>query len=196
MDDETGRRWSIAAEANDVNGRYVPLVQGTFDRSLAVPTGHSSIWLRTAAGFSTGNLVDPFANFFFGAFGNNWVDHRDEKRYRDVYSFPGASLNEIAGRNFVKPMLEWNLPPIRFTRAGKPGFYASWARPAMFVGGLVTNLDRPDERRTLGDAGAQLDFRFGMLSTLELTVSTGAAIAFEDGHPPRREAMLSIKILK
>ena len=159
-------------------------------------TGHSSIWLRTAAGFSTGDRVDPFANFFFGAFGNNWVDHRDEKRYRDVYSFPGASLNEIAGRNFVKPMLEWNLPPIRFTRVGKPGFYASWARPSIFVGGLVTNLDLADERRTLGDAGAQLDFRFGLLSTLELTVSTGAAIAFEDGHAPRREAMLSIKILK
>jgi hypothetical protein len=196
VDDETGHRWSIAAEANDVNSRYVPLVQGAFDRSLAVPTGHSSIWTRSAAGFSTGERIDPFANFFFGAFGNNWVDHRDEKRYRDVYSFPGTSLNEIAGRNFVKTMLEWNLPPVRFTRAGTPGFYASWARPAVFVGGLATNLDRTNERRTLGDAGAQLDFRFGLLSTLELTVSTGAAIAFEDGHPPRREAMLSIKILK
>jgi len=93
-------------------------------------------------------------------------------------------------------MVEWNLPPVRFTRVGSPGFYASWARPAMFVGGLFTNLDLSGQRRTLGDVGAQLDFRFGLLSTLELTVSTGAAIAFEDGNPPRREAMLSIKILK
>jgi hypothetical protein len=29
-----------------------------------------------------------------------------------------------------------------------------------------------------------------------LTVSAGAAVAFEDGYGPRREAMLSIKILK
>ena len=79
----------------------------------------------------------PFANFYFGAFGNNWVDHRDEKQYREVYSFPGASLDEIAGRTFVKSMLEWNLPPVRFPRVGKPGFYASWARPALFVGGLL-----------------------------------------------------------
>ena len=48
----------------------------------------------------------------------------------------------------------------------------------------------------LTDTGAQLDFRFGLLSTLELTVSAGAAVAFEDGYAPRREAMLSVKILK
>jgi len=174
----------------------VPLFQGTFDRSLAVPAGHSSIWLRTAAGFSPRSRDDPFANFYFGAFGNNWVDHRDEKRYRDVYSFPGASLDEIAGRTFVKSMLEWNLPPVRFRRVGRPGFYASWARPSIFVGGLATNVDAREVRRVLTDTGAQLDFRFGLLSTLELTVSAGGAVAFEDGYPPRREAMLSVKILK
>src|SRR4029450_3584972 len=98
VDDETGRRWSLQAEGNQVNGSFVPIFQGTFDRSLAVPTGHSSIWVRTAAGFSPGDLEDPFANFYFGAFGNNYVDHRDEQRYRHVYSFPGAALNEIGGR--------------------------------------------------------------------------------------------------
>ena len=196
VDDETGRRWSIEAEGDELNGRLVPLFQGTFDRSLAVPTGHSSIWLRTAAGFSPRSRDDPFANFYFGAFGNNWVDHRDEKRYRTVYSFPGASLDEIAGRTFVKSMVEWNLPPLRFRRVGRPGFYASWMRPALFVGGLATNVDAREVRRVLTDTGAQVDFRFGLLSTLELTVSAGAAVAFEDGYAPRREAMLSIKILK
>jgi hypothetical protein len=93
-------------------------------------------------------------------------------------------------------MLEWNVPPLRFTRVGKQGFYASWARPALFVGALGTNLDAGDARRVLTDAGAQVDFRFAMLSTLELTISAGAAVAFEDGHAPRREAMFSVKILK
>lgn len=196
VDDETGRRWSIEAEGNQVNGSFVPIFQGTFDRSLAVPAGHSSMWLRSAAGFSPGNLDDPFANFYFGAFGNNYVDHRDEKRYRQVYSFPGASLNEIGGRTFVKSMLEWNAPPIRFTRVGMPGFYASWARPAIFIGALGTNVDVPDARRVLTDIGGQLDFRFGLLSTLELTVSVGAGAAFESGYAPRHEAMFSVKILK
>src|SRR6185503_3990807 len=185
VDDETGRQWAIEAQGNQVNGSFVPIFQGAFDRSLFVPAGHSSVWLRSAAGFSPGHLDDPFANFYFGAFGNNWVDHRDEKRYREVYSFPGASLNEIAGRTFVKSMLEWNLPPVRFSRAGKPGFYASWARPAVFIGALGTNLDVADARRMLTDVGGQIDFRFSLLSTLELTVSAGAAAAFERDSAPR-----------
>ena len=49
----------------------------------------------------------------FGAFGNNYVDHRTEKRYREFYSFPGVDLNQIPAKNFVKGMLEWNLPPLR-----------------------------------------------------------------------------------
>jgi hypothetical protein len=196
VDDETGRRWTLQAEGNQVNGSFVPIFQGTFDRSLLIPTGHSSIWSRSAAGFSPGHLEDPFANFYFGAFGNNWVDHRNEKRYREVYSFPGASLNEISGRTFLKSMLEWNVAPIRFRRVGKPGFYASWARPAVFIGALGTNLDVPAARRVLTDVGGQVDFRFGLLSTLELTVSVGAATAFESGFAARHEAMLSVKILK
>jgi hypothetical protein len=196
VDDETGRRWSIEAQGNQVEGSMVPRFHGTYDRSLAVPADHSSVWLRTAAGFSTTARENPFANFYFGAFGNNWVDHRNEKRYRDVYSFPGASLDEIAGRTFVKSVVEWNLPPFRFRRMGRPGFYASWARPSIFVGGLATDVDARQIRRVLTDTGAQLDFRFGLLSTLELTVSLGAAVAFEDGHAPRQEAILSVKILK
>jgi hypothetical protein len=196
VDDETGRRWSLEVQGNQVEGQMVPRVHGTFDRGLAVPTGHSSVWLRTAAGFSTTGRDNPFANFYFGAFRNNWVDHRDEKQYREVYSFPGASLDEIGGRTFVKSMLEWNLPPLRFRRMGRPGFYASWARPSLFVGGLATDVDTRQARRVLTDTGAQIDFRFGLLSTLDLTVSAGAAVAFEDGYGPRREAMLSIKILK
>ena len=196
VDDETGRRWSMEAQGNGVEGRMVPRFHGTYDRSLAVPAGHSSVWLRTAAGFSPTGRENPFANFYFGAFGNNWVDHRNEKRYRDVYSFPGAALDEIAGRTFVKSMVEWNLPPVRFRRMGRPGFYASWARPSIFVGGLATDVDAREVRRVLTNTGAQLDFRFGLLSTLELTVSVGAAVAFEDGHGPRKEAMLSVKILK
>jgi hypothetical protein len=46
------------------------------------------------------------------------------------------------------------------------------------------------------DAGAQMDFRFGALSTLDLTLSIGGAVAVERGRAPRREAMVSLKILK
>ena len=38
------------------------------------PFAHSSIWLRSAAGIGTGNRDNPVANFYFGGFGNNYVD--------------------------------------------------------------------------------------------------------------------------
>ena len=88
---------------------------------------------------SPGSRDEPFANFFFGGFGNNWVDHGDEKRYREYYAFPGAELNEIGGRNFVKSTLEWNLPPLRFRRVGTPGLLPDLDA----AGGLRRRAGRP-----------------------------------------------------
>ena len=196
VDEESGRRWSAAIRGEYADGVTVPKVYGTYDYGIALPLGHSSIWSRSAAGFSPGDRDLPFANFFFGGFGNNWVDHGDEKRYREWYSFPGAELNEIGGRNFIKSGLEWNAPPWRFRRVGIPGFYATWARPAVFVTALSTNLDAPEARRVITNAGGQIDFRFGALSALDLTLSIGGAVAVERGQAPRREAMVSLKILR
>jgi hypothetical protein len=196
VDEESGRRWSAAIRGEYADGVTVPKVYGTYDYGIALPLGHSSIWSRSAAGFSPGDRDLPFANFFFGGFGNNWVDHGDEKRYREWYSFPGAELNEIGGRNFIKSGLEWNAPPWRFRRVGIPGFYATWARPAVFVTALSTNLDAPEARRVVTNTGGQIDFRFGALSALDLTLSIGGAVAVERGQASRREAMVSLKILR
>ena len=163
---------------------------------MALPLVHSSIWLRSSAGYSPGDRDEPFANFYFGGFGNNWVDHREEKRYREWYSFPGVELNEIGGTNYAKSMFEWNLPPIRFRRVGTPGFYLTWARPALFASGIVTNMDERPARRVVSNVGAQVDFRLSMLSRLDLTLSLGYALAFEDGARARNEYMVSLKLLR
>ena len=196
VDDERGQRWSAVVHGEYVNGVAVPQVYGTYDYGVALPLGHSSIWSRSAAGFSPSDRDLPFANFYFGGFGNNWVDRGDEKRYREWYSFPGAELNAIGGRNFIKSALEWNAPPWRFRRAGIPGFYATWARPAIFVTALSTNLDAAAARRVVTNAGGQVDVRFGALSALDLTLSIGGAVAVERGAAPRRELMVSLKILR
>jgi hypothetical protein len=123
------------------------------------------------------------------------VDHGPEKRYREYYSFPGVELNEIAGKNYAKSMLEWNLPPIRFRRVGRPGFYLSWARPAVFISGLITNMDDATVRRTVRNAGTQLDLRFNLLSRLDMTLSGGYAVAFGSNLTKHDEAMISLKIM-
>ena len=124
------------------------------------------------------------------------MDHRDEKRYREYDSFPGVQINEIDGRNFLKATAEWNLPPVRFSRLGTSGFYASWVRPAVFVTGLTTNLDAPAARHRAASAGTQLDLRVTALSTVDLTLSFGAAAVFEPGRDTRREIMASLTLLR
>ena len=196
VDDEKGLRWSATVDGNRIAGQWFSRTRGTFDLGTPLPLAHSSVWLRSAAGISPGSRAEPFANFYFGGFGNNWVDRGDEKRYRDFYAFPGADLNEIGGRNFIKSTLEWNLPPLRFRRLGTPAFYATWLRPAIFVGGLVTNLDHDAFRRRAIDAGAQFDVQLTTLSTLDMMLSFGGAVAFERGAAPRREFMVSFKVLR
>jgi hypothetical protein len=196
VDDEKGRKWSATVDGQRVDGQWFLRTHGTLDIGTSLPIPHSSIWLRSAAGMSPGKREDPFANFYFGAFGNNWVDYRDEKRYRDYYAFPGVGLNEIAGRNFVRSTLEWNLPPLLFRRVGSPGLYVTWLRPAAFIGVLGTNLDHRPTHRKATNVGGQLDLQLTALSTLDMMISVGGAVAFEEGLSPRREFMVSFKVLK
>ena len=196
VDDETGVKWAAVSESYVVDGTFVPRARGDFDFGLALPIDHSSVWFRQSAGFSPRDRDQPFANFFFGGFGNNYVDHGNEKRYRDYDSLAGAEINEVGGRNFVKSAVEWNVPPWRFARLGTPGLYATWLRPAIFVTGLVTDVDDDGLRRTVGNVGAQADIRMSALSALDFTLSVGGAVAFEDGYKARREFMVSIKVLR
>ena len=202
VDEEKGHSWEFGFAGDYVNGNAYPKVWGTWDAGFALPIRHSSIWLRSTAGWTPRETGEPFASFYFGGFGNNWVDYRPEKRYREFLSFPGVEIDEIPGSNFARSMLEWNLPPIRFRGAGTADVYVQWARPALFASAMVTNMDaEPDldsesARHVVGNVGAQVDFRIYAMSRLEMTLSVGQAVAFEEGFAPRWETMVSLKILK
>jgi hypothetical protein len=195
VDDEKGIKWNLAATLNYVDGDTIPKIGGNFDFGFALPLRNSSIWFRNAVGAAFGDASDEFANFFFGDFGNNYVDHQEVKRYRDAYSMPGFELNAIPGRNFHRALLEWNLPPIRFSRAGVSNFYSSWGRPALFVSSLVTNLDDSALRQEATSVGAQIDFQFKVKSRYDLTLSFGYAVGYLDGSRFDEDFMVSLKIL-
>jgi hypothetical protein len=196
VDDEKGFTWRLGTAVNHVDSDTIPKILAGFDFGFALPWKHSSIWLRSTAGGAFGEQNDEFANFFFGGFGNNYVDRGEVKRYREFYAMPGFELNTVPGRNFYRAMLEWNLPPARFTRVGTPGFYMSWARPALFVSALSTNLDDSTIRQDVQSAGMQIDFRFTILSRMDMTLSLGYAKGFgNDIIPDDEEFMLSLKIL-
>jgi hypothetical protein len=195
VDEEKGIRWDVNAVVSDHIADRVPGLYGRLDFGLPFLFDHSSVWLRNSAGFADGDAADPFANYFFGGFGNNWVDDGEAKRYRDHFSFPGFDISTIGGRTYYRSMLEWNLPPLRFRDIGSPANHLSWARPALFAGLLVVDPDTGLTRREVSNLGVQLDFQFYVMHAQEMTLSIGWAIGMEDGLPDREEFMLSLKVL-
>ncbi|MGQ0587221.1 MAG: TolB family protein [Gammaproteobacteria bacterium] len=193
VDDEKGVRWEAVVEANHVNGETIPRYRAGLDFGLPVGPAHSTVWLLNAAGMADGDRLDPFANFFFGGFGNNYVDDGEIKRYRKHYALPGFELNALGGRTFAKSTLEWNLPPLVFDRVGTPGFYLAWARPSVFGTGLVHNFD--ESPGNAQSAGVQVDLRFQVMHRLDMTLSAGYARGWIDRQYVDDEVMVSLKIL-
>jgi hypothetical protein len=178
-----------------VNENFYGKGTAGFDIGALTPINHSSIWLRTAGGYSRGNRDDSFASFYFGGFGNNYVDHQEVKRYRDFDRFPGVDIDEISGTNFARAMVEWTLPPLKFRRVGIPKLYCTYARPALFTTGLITNFDDDAFRKSAINWGGQVDFRLVIFSALESTLSIGGAAARQEGHDIESEFMISLKIM-
>ncbi len=195
VDDEKGVGAELVLSANRAAGRAIPRLRGGFDFGIALPVGNASVWLRNAAGVSGGGADDPYASYFFGGFGNNYVDSRAEKRYREHYAFPGFELNELRGRSFTRHMVEANLPPMVFESVGTPAFHLAWLRPAVFASALWTDPARSSVRARYGNLGAQADLRFTVLHWYNMTLSFGYAVGFQGSRRAGDEWMVSLKIM-
>jgi hypothetical protein len=195
VDVEKGLQWNLSTSTTVVREKGFPKIHMNTDYGFLLPVDHSSLWLRTSIGYSPGDRNDPFANFYFGGFGNNWVDYQEVKRYRSYYSFPGVELNQLGGTNFGKLMLELTTPAIRFKRFGIPNFYCTWAHVTFFSSGLILEIDNAPTQRKVLNIGSQIDFKFVLFTSLESTLSAGYAAAFEKTYAPQTEFMISLKIL-
>jgi len=195
VDDETGHLWGVYTHTYVADGDVIPSLYGKFDIGFALPLGHSSIWLRNAAGVNWGDRDNPLVSAYFGGFGNNYVDNGEAKRYREIFTLPGFEIDALSGKSFVKSMAEWNLPPLRFEHWGSPGFYASWARPALFATALVTDLDHGDLREDAYNVGFQLDVQLQGMHRLPMMLSFGYASGFGGNGRGEDEFMISLKVL-
>ena len=195
VDHEKGIRWDLVGYLDQAAGTVVPKVRAGFDFGLALPIKHSSLWLYSSAGISGGNRNFSLANWYFGAFGNNWVDDREVRRYRKFFSFPGFDIDELSGQDFAKTVLEWNLPPIRFDNIGIPSLFLTSARPALFAGALIADIGDSEYRESYFNLGFQLDLAFKIAHKKPMTLSFGYAHGFADGNKADNEVMVSLKIL-
>ena len=195
VEDEKGLAWSIAGSATRVNGQVIPQLVGDAAVGFPLPLNHASVWLRGAAGSINGARSNPVANFYFGGFGNNYVDSRSIKRYHEYTSMPGFEINALQGQSFAKSTIELNLPPVVFDAAGMPVFHATWLRPSVFASALWTDPGRSTLRERYTSLGAQADVRFSVLHWNEITLSFGYAVGYKGGRRSGNEAMVSLKIL-
>jgi hypothetical protein len=195
VDHEKGFRWDVVGYADYADSEFVPKLRAGLDFGFALPFKHSSIWLYNAAGIAGGDKDNTLANWFFGAFGNNYVDDREVKRYRNFYSFPGFDIDALHGQDFAKSIIEWNLPPITFKELGKPAFYLSWIRASLFAGVLATDIGDRQSEQTYNSLGIQADLHFTIVHRLSMTFSVGFAQGYIGSHKYDDEIMLSLKIL-
>jgi hypothetical protein len=195
VDDEKGWAWSLVATASQALGKITPQIYGTLDVGFPLPIPNSSIWLRSAAGGANGARNSTLANFYFGGFGNNYVDNRSVQRYRDYDRLPGFEIDEVSGLSFVRELFEWNLPPVVFESVGTPAFYLNWLRPAVFATALWTDVANSPRRQDYANAGAQVDLKFNIFHWYEMTLSAGYAVGFQGGKRAGSEWMLSLKIM-
>ncbi len=194
VDHEKGWRWSLALGADHANGETFPSLRGGLDFGAPLPLPNSSIWLYTAAGAVGGDRASPLSSFYMGAFGNNYVDDREVKRYREFDSLPGFEINEIGARTFGRAVAELNLPPIRFEDVGAPSLFLSSLRTAVFAGELYAEPGAGDSR-SLQTIGVQTDWNFTVAHRLPMVLSLGYAEGFEDGERSGSEVLVSLKIM-
>jgi len=135
------------------------------------------------------------ANFYFGGFGNNYVDDKSVKRYRNYDSLPGFGIDQVSALNFVREMGEWNLPPYVFESVGTPSLHLQWARPSIFAAGLWSEPGNPSTRKSYGSLGGQVDLYFSVLHRYDMTLSAGYAVGFQGSQRVGSEWMISLKIM-
>ena len=195
VDDEKGVAWALVAKASQATGEITPQIYGKLDIGFPLPLPNSSIWLRSAAGGANGDRNSSLANFYFGGFGNNYVDSGPVRRYREYYALPGFEIDEVSALNFVRQMVEWNMPPIVFESVGTPSFHLTWLRPAIFATGLWTEVTNSSRRQNYANVGTQADLKFSVLHWYDMTLSVGYAVGFQGGKRAGSELMVSLKIM-
>jgi hypothetical protein len=193
IEPEQGYEWNAFAYTSLAGQTFYPQLINNFDLGFLLPVRNTSFWLRSSLGQSFGDPDKTNSYFYFGGFGNNYLDYRSAQQYREMSSFPGVEIDALSALNYGKLTAELNLMPIRFRRLGFKGFYSTYARLTAFGMGLFTNLGNSQPQSEYFASGVQLDLEIVMFSLLKSTLSVGYSRAFNQ-PVPGNQFMVSLKL--
>jgi hypothetical protein len=196
IEPEQGYEWNVYGYSTLAKQSFYPQLINNYDFGFLLPLRNSSLWFRSSLGQSFGDSDKSNSYFYFGGFGNNYLDYRSAQQYREMSSFPGMNIDEISAINYGKMSMEVNLKPLHFKKLGFKGLYSTYARMSLFGMGLFTNLgyDQPQLKQlNYYSTGAQLDVEIVLFSLLKSTLSLGVARAYGP-ESSKNQFMVSLKL--
>jgi hypothetical protein len=196
IEPEQGYDWNIYGYSSLAKQAFYPQLINNFDLGFLLPLRNTSLWFRSSIGQSFGQSDKTNSYFYFGGYGNNYLDYRSAQQYREMSSFPGMEIDAISALNYGKLSMEVNLKPVRFRKLGFKGLYSTYARLTMFGTGIATNLgyDQPQIKQlNYYSTGSQVDLEIVLFSLFKSTLSFGYARAYtpDNSHD---EFMVSLKL--
>ncbi len=153
---------------------------------------HNILHFKLMGGYR--RTLDDMAigKFYFGGFGNRYLEDGKIRQYRKVFRFPGIPIYSLATDRFVKGLIEHSSPPYRPGGIHLGHHYLSYINASWYSQGLWLNSPRSKLWLSLG---AQINFNFKHWYNLQSTLSLGAARAWWQDHH-NNEWFISLKLFK
>jgi hypothetical protein len=192
VDNESGTEWTATLNALGLDSRVVGGLHADWNWYSTVARPHNVFHLQMAAGYATAPSDLALGQFYLGGFGNQLVENKEVKQFRDPLRFPGAPIYGMPAGGFAKVMVEHNLPPLRLEGARIGSHLLSHVDASWFAQGLMLDANPGRIGRNLG---AQVNLVFKHWSNLESTLSAGIARAWLPGQDSWGW-FVSIKLLK
>ncbi len=181
VNNEKGTEWSVTGMFFGVDAGKFEIVGGLHSEAgyytpWLVP--HNILHIKLSGGYRHTKSDMAIGKFYFGGFGNRYLETEKPKQYGKVFRFSGIPIYDLPTDRFLKCLLEHNLPPYR---PGKPHLghhYLSYIDFSWYGQGLWVNAQRSDLWYSIG---TQLNLTFKHWYNLESTLSFGAARAWFGG---------------
>jgi hypothetical protein len=148
--------------------------------------------VKLAGGYLQAGDEVAMGRFYLGGFGNQYLENKEVKQYREALHFPGVPEYSLATERFARLLVENNLPPLRFDAIRFGQHALSHIDASVFAQTLLADAGPTN---TWTNLGAQVNLVFKHWFNLESTLSAGVAQAWH-GNGKSSEWFMSFKFLK